>query len=82
MLEVARQYVPRENLVDDTLSTKMRAFHSWYRKAAKDETISLMVGVREDHYCQEYVVSVEFKELFQLYNIWALDKSIISSYCL
>ena len=82
MLEVARQYVPGENLVDDRLSTKMRAFHSWYKKTAKDGTISLMVGVKEEHYGREYAMSVEFKELFQLYNIRALDKSVISSYCL
>ena len=82
MLEIARQYVPGENLVDDRLSTKMRVFHSWYKKAAKDETISLMVGVKEEHYFQEYAVFVEFTELFQLYNLRALDKFIISCYCL
>ena len=79
MLEVARQYVLRENLVDARLSTKMWVFHSWYKKAAKDETTSLMVGVKEEHYGREYAVSVEFKELFQLYNIRALNKSIINS---
>ena len=81
-LEIARQYVPEENLVNDRLSTKMRALHSWYKKHAKDGTISFMVGVKEEHYCEEYVVSVEFRELFWLYNVRVLDKSIISSYCL
>ena len=82
MADIARQYVPGENLVDDKLSTKMRALHSWYKKHAKDGTISFMVGVKEEHYCQEYAVSVEFRELFQLYNIRALDKAIISSHCM
>ena len=80
--ELARQYVPGENLVDGRLLTKMRALHTWYKKAAKEGNISLMVRVKEEHYCKEYAVSVEFSELFQLYNIRALDRSILSSYCL
>ena len=80
--DLAKQYVPGENLVDGRLSTKMRALHTWYKTAAKAGNISLMVGVKEEHYCQEYAVSVEFSELFQLYNLRSLDKSIISCYCL
>ena len=60
MLEITRQYVPGENLVDGKLSTKMWVLHSWYKKAAKDD-ISLMVGVKEEYYCQEYAVSIEFR---------------------
>ena len=80
--DLARQYVPGENLVDGKLSTKMRALHAWYKKAVNEGNVSLLVGVKEEHYCQQYAVSVEFTELFQLYNIRALDKSIISSFCL
>ena len=42
----------------------------------------IMVKVKEEHYFQEYAVSVDFKELFQLYNFRALDKSLLSCYCL
>ena len=81
--EVVRKYVPGENLVDGRLSTKMRELHTWYKKAVKEGNVSLLLGVKEGHYCQlSYAVSVEFTELFQLYNIRALDKSIISSFCL
>ena len=81
--DLAKQYVPGENLVDGRLSTKMRELHTWYKKAVNEGNVSLLVGVEEGHYCQlQYAVSVEFTELFQLYNIRALDKSIISSFCL
>ena len=43
---------------------------------------SLMVNVKEEHYFHEKAVSVEYSELFQLYNQDALDKSIVSCYCL
>ena len=80
--DVVCQYVPGEDLVKGRLTTKMRLLHNWYKKAAKEGTISIMVRVTEEHYFQEYAVSVEFSELFQLYNLRALDKSIISCYCL
>ena len=65
-----------------SLTTKMRQLHDWYKKEAKKGTVSIMVAVKEEHYFQKGVVSVQFRELFQLYNLRALDKSIISSYCL
>ena len=40
-----------------------------------------MVDVKKDHYYHEKAVSVEYSELFQLYNQDALDKSIVSCYC-
>ena len=64
------------------LPTSMRNLHSWYSNATKRGIESIMVRVKEEHYFQEYSVSVDFCELFQLYNLRALDKSIISSYCL
>jgi len=82
--ELAYKYVLGKNLVENvrSLTTKMRNLHKWYLNAAKTGTESMMVGVKEEHYFQEYVVMVEFSELFQLYNLRALDKSIISCYCL
>ena len=81
---VAYQYVPGENLVENvsSLSTRMRNLHTWYKKVAKTGNVSVLVAVKEEHYFQEYVVSVEFSELFQLYNLRALDKFLISCYCL
>ncbi|XP_071676863.1 uncharacterized protein [Lolium perenne] len=60
----------------------MRNLHTWYGVAAKGGMETIMVRVKEEHYFQEYSVSVDFSELFQLYNLRALDKSIVSCYCL
>ncbi|KAK1610209.1 hypothetical protein QYE76_033882 [Lolium multiflorum] len=60
------------------LTTCMRNLHSWYLNASKGGTETIMVRVSEEHYFQEYCVNVDFSELFQLYNLRALDKSIIS----
>ena len=43
---------------------------------------SLMVKVKEEHYFHETYLSAEYTELFQLFNQDALDKYIVSCYCL
>jgi len=64
------------------LTTQLYKLHNWYMAAAKEGKIYLMAGVKEQHYFRQYGVQVEFSELFQMYNQLALDKSIISCYCL
>ena len=82
--EVAYKYVLGENLVENvrSLPPRMRTLHTWYRNATKTGIQGLMVGVKEEHYFQEYAVNVDFAELFKLYNLRALEKSILSCYCL
>ena len=84
MAELAYKFVLGNDLVENvrSLSTKMRNLHIWYMNAAKTGIECFMLGVKEEHFFQEYAVTVEFSELFQLYNLRALDKSILSSYCL
>ena len=50
--------------------------------AAKEGKMCLMAGVKEQHFFRQYGVEVAFSELFQMYNQLALDKSILSCYCL
>ena len=65
------------------LPTRMYELHQWYMNITKiSDRLSLMVNVKEEHYFHEKAVSVEYLELFQLYNQDALDKSIVSCYCL
>jgi len=66
------------------LPTYMRRVHDWYMKAAEEGRDALTVGVRDDHYFRgdNEVINVDFEELFQLYHQDALDKAIISCYCL
>ena len=61
----------------------MYELHQWYMDITKiSNRESLMMKVKEEHYFHENVLYVEFTELFQLFNQDALDKSIISCYCL
>jgi transposase len=82
--EVAYKFVQGKDLVENLrkLPTSMRNLHVWYINATKRGINSIIVRVKEEHYFQEYSVSIDFSKLFQLYNLGALDKSIISCYCL
>ena len=65
------------------LPTRMYELHQWYMNITKiSDGVSLMVSVKKEHYCHDKAVAVEYSELFQLYNQDALDKSIVSCYCL
>ena len=85
--EIKRKYVRGQPLVEPdevkNLPTRMYELHQWYMDITKiSNRESLMVNVKKDHYYHEKAVSVEYSELFQLYNQDALDKSIVSCYCL
>lgn len=65
------------------LPTRMYELHQWYMNITKiSNRESLMVNVKEEHYFHGKALSVEYSKLFQLYNQDALDKSIVSCYCL
>lgn len=65
------------------LPTRMRALHKWYKDASADGDEILSVKLRDEHYFMgEQTIHIDFDELFQLFNQKALDKSIISCYCL
>ena len=87
MAEVAYRYEHGKPLVKPEqlprLSTMMRTLHNWYLKACKEGTDSILVGIKDEHYFNGVeALYIEFEELFQLYNQAALDKAIISCYCL
>ena len=65
------------------LPTRMYELHQWYMDIIKrSDRESLMVYVKKEDYYHEKAVTVEYSELFQLYNQDALGKSIVSCYCL
>ena len=85
--EIKRKYARGQPLVEpeevNKLPTRMYALHQWYMDITKiSNRESLMVNVKKDHYYHKKAVTVEYSELFQLYNQDALDKSIVSCYCL
>ena len=85
--DIKQKYVRGQPLVKpeevNKLPTRMYALHQWYMDITKiSNRESLMVNVNKDHYYHEKAVTVEYSKLFQLYNQDALDKSIVSCYCL
>jgi len=85
--EIKYQYARGKPLVkpDDVklLPTRMYELHKWYMQmTANTNEESLMVQVKPEHYFHGKDVWIEFSELFQLFQQDALDKSIVSCYCL
>ena len=85
--EIKRKYVRGQSLVEPdevkNLPTRMYELHQWYMNITKiSNRESLMVNVKHDHYYHEKALAIEYPELFQLFNQDALDKSIVSCYCL
>ena len=85
--EIKWKYVRGQPLVAPdkvkNLPTRMYELHQWYMNITKiSDRLSLMVNVKQDHCYHEKALSIEYSELFQLYNQDALDKSIVSCYCL
>ena len=86
--EVAYKYQYGKPLVKpeevNNLPTKMRRLHNWYMHATKARANWIMLRVTKKHYDKEVddMIAIECVELFQLFNQDALDKLIISAYCL
>jgi hypothetical protein len=66
------------------LTTMMRRLHEWYLESCrKNGSDSLMVRIKDEHdLIGVDLMPVEFVELFQLFNQEALDKQIMTCYCL
>ena len=66
------------------LTTMMRRLHDWYLETcSKDGTDSLLLGIKDEHdFIGVGLMPIEFVELFQLYNQKALDKTLVTCYCL
>jgi hypothetical protein len=65
------------------LQTQMRKLHDWYMQASHNSEAYLVVGIKDEHYFRgNEEINIEFEELFQLFNQDALDKSLMSCYCL
>jgi hypothetical protein len=84
---VAYQYRHRSPLVKPeeilNLPTRMRKLHKWYMEASQHGQNWIILGITDEHYFRgTNDINIEFAELFHLYNHDALDKSMISAYCL
>jgi hypothetical protein len=83
---VVPTYVPGMPLVSkeklQQLPTQMRNLHEWYLRVVKGDRTMIVAKVPHEYFFRAEEVHVEFSELFQLYNFDALDKSLMSCYCL
>ena len=84
--DVVPTYVPGKSLVSkeklQQLPTQMRKLHDWYMEAVKVDRTMIVAKVPHEYYFRADEVHVEFPELFQLHNFDALDKCLMSCYCL
>jgi hypothetical protein len=78
--ELGMPFVTQERSAE--LPTAMRSLHNWYLRVVKEGRIMIVAKVPEEYYFRPDEIHIDFSELNQLYNFRALDKSIISCYCL
>ena len=64
------------------LTTQMRRLHDWYRDYSQSRRDTFSAKVTEEHYIGRDEIEIYLQELFQLYQLDALDLSIVSIYCL
>ena len=77
------QFVMGEPLVSkDDLPTNMRYLHQWYLSESKNGRTMIVLSVPQEYYGRPEEIHIDFDELFQMYNADALDKSLMSCYCL
>ncbi|KAI4993564.1 hypothetical protein ZWY2020_007877 [Hordeum vulgare] len=77
------QFVMAAPLVSkDDLPTNMRYLHTWYLSESKNGRTMIVVSVPREYYGRPEEIHIDFDELFQMYNGDALEKSLMSSYCL
>ena len=85
--DIYRTYVYGQSLVKpknySSLGTQVFLLNKWYLKVIEnDEATWFVARVRPEHYLGYDVVDIEFNELHQLLHRDALDKSLVSCWCL
>ena len=85
---VAPKFVRGADLVSkqrlDELPTHLRNLHEWYLKFCERDSTSeyIVADIPEEYYFRREEIHIEICELWQLFNLDALDKSLMSCYCL
>jgi hypothetical protein len=85
--DIYRTYLYGQSLVNpkyySPLGTQMFLLNKCFLKVSdNDEAAWNVARVRPEHYLGYDVVHIEFNELYQLLNRDALDKSLVSCWCL
>ena len=79
---IGQALVTREEWLE--LPTHMRALHNWYMNeiVLVPERKWIVLDVPFDYYYREDNIHIEFSELYQLFHFDAIDKTLMSCYCL
>ena len=84
--DIAPTFVYGEDLVSreqlHKLPTHMRNLHQWYLDACKEKKMYIVASIPWEYYYRNEEIHIEMNELWQLFNLEALDKSLMSCYCL
>jgi hypothetical protein len=65
------------------LPTQMYRLNKWCMELTKQGWSMLISKIRQQHYFRgEDEINIEFEEIYQLYHLNDLDKSLISCWCL
>jgi hypothetical protein len=69
---------------EEDLPPQMKGLLKWYKGYIKNKNAKeyIYAEVRHEHHFKHYYVQIHLSELFQLFNLRELDKSIISCYVL
>jgi len=83
----ARIYAKGEPLVNEEeeklLQTQMRNLHQWYKREIMPFDLhGIMFLVKQEYFHHGIEMWIANEELFQLFHQKALDKSLVSCYCL
>ncbi|KAK1620243.1 hypothetical protein QYE76_025760 [Lolium multiflorum] len=84
--DIAPKFVYGADLVSTEqllkLPTHMRNLHQWYLDACKENIRFIVASIPWEYYYRKEEIHIEMNELWQLFNLDALDKSLMSCYCL
>ena len=67
----------------DMLPTRMRELHNWYMKYSLERNIMFVAHIKDSHFHRRMDdVWIELENLWDLYHQDALDKSLLSTFCM
>jgi len=81
--KVVVPYIPGAALLEpEHMLTKMARLNRWYMNAYDSGVIGLKAKVRNHYFRGPELIHIEYSELWQMFHQDALDKSLMSCWCL
>ena len=64
------------------LPTQMTRLHKWYKNVTSEGRILIPVKITDEHFNGATEITIPIEEIYRLYQLDALDLSILTTYCL